>query len=106
MAERSARRPRRVPVVDAPSARAASLASSAASLTGLRRSGFLDPLAFPPATPLAFPPPPMAGATHPRSAASVLVRSPSWGQSAAVFAADWPPSGEWCSRAARSASRD
>ncbi len=31
---------------------------------------------------------------------------PSWGQSAATTAADWPPSGEWCGRAARSASRD
>jgi len=31
---------------------------------------------------------------------------PSWGQSAANTAADWPPSGEWSGRAARCASRD
>ena len=38
--------------------------------------------------------------------ASVLVSTPSWGQSAAKTAADWPPSGEWSERSARCASRD
>jgi len=33
-------------------------------------------------------------------------QDPSGGQSAAKTAADWPPSGEWSGRAARSASRD
>jgi hypothetical protein len=33
-------------------------------------------------------------------------QSPSWGQSAAKTAADWPPSGEWSERSARCASRD
>jgi hypothetical protein len=32
--------------------------------------------------------------------------APSWGQSAAKTAADWPPSGEWSGRAERCASRD
>jgi hypothetical protein len=62
----------------------------------------LIPLAFP----LAFPPPPMAGATDPRSPAFVQLSAPSGGQSAAKTAADWPPSGEWCGRAERCASRD
>jgi len=33
-------------------------------------------------------------------------RCPSWGQSAAGCAADWPPSGEWSGHAERCASRD
>jgi hypothetical protein len=94
--------------MDAPSARAASLASSAASrpAPGVRRSGRLDPPGNPPVIPSGIPPPQMAGPTLPRLAALLLVRSPSGGQSAANPAADWPPSGEWCGRAERSASRD
>jgi hypothetical protein len=62
MAERLARRPRRVPLVDAPSARAASLASSAALPRppgdGLTRprSGAADPPGIPPVNPPVIPP--------------------------------------------------
>jgi hypothetical protein len=62
MAERSARRPRRVAVVDAPSARAASLASSAAlprpPSDGLTRpsSRAVDPPGIPPDIPPGIPP--------------------------------------------------
>jgi hypothetical protein len=62
MAERSARRPRRVAAVDAPSARAASLASSAAlprppgdGLTG-PSSRAVDPPGNPPVNPPVIPP--------------------------------------------------
>src|SRR6266508_323490 len=56
--------------------------------------GSWTPLASPPATPLASPPPRVAGPTPPRVPGLLLVMSPSWGQSAAKTAADWPPSGE------------
>jgi hypothetical protein len=112
MAERSARRPRRVAVVDAPSARAASLASSAALPRppgdGLTRpsSEAVDPPGNPPVIPPGIPPATGGGGNVPRSPALLLVKAPSGGQSAAKTAADWPPSGEWCGRAARCASRD
>ena len=108
MTERSARRLLGSPGMDAPSPRAASLASSAASRhePGLLPLGVLDLPGIPPGNPLAFPPPPMAGATRPRLPALLLVRCPSGGQSAAKTAADWPPLGEWSGRVARCASRD
>jgi hypothetical protein len=58
MAERSARRPRRVAVVDAPSARAASLASSAACrwAPGAGRSRAADPPGNPPVIVPGIPP--------------------------------------------------
>jgi hypothetical protein len=107
MAERSARRLLGSPGWDAPSARAAWQAPQPpATHWGCSVRGFWTPLAFPLSIPLAFPPPQMAGATCPHSGASVLVKPPAGGQSAAKTAGDWPPLGEWCGRAARSASRD
>jgi hypothetical protein len=63
MAERSMRRLLGSPVVDAPSARAASLASSAAShhQPGLLHSGALDPHGNPPVNPPGIPPAPDGG---------------------------------------------
>jgi hypothetical protein len=73
MAERSARRPRRVPVVDAPSARAASLASSAAPChtPGWLRSGALEPPGIRPGNPPGIPPAPDGGG-HPSPLGRIL----------------------------------
>ena len=66
MTERSARRLLGSPGMDAPSVRAASLASSAASrqMLGLLRSGALDPHGIPPGNPPGIPPAPDGGG-HP-----------------------------------------
>ena len=84
---------------DAPSARAASLASSAALLT--HRATPLPgpttgrrPLRHSPRQPLRHSL--RVGGAYPGlrwPSASVLVSPPSWGQSAAKTAADWPPEG-------------
>ncbi len=80
--EPSAHRLGRLAGWDAPSARAAALASSAACRPHPGRVvlGLLTPLAFPPAT----PPPPMAGPTRAHSAGSVLVKASHGGSGAAT----------------------
>src|SRR6266508_3155909 len=67
MAERSARRPLCVAGWDAPSARAASLASSAACrpAPGVRHSRRVDPPGNPPLIPPVIPPPPHGGGAPP-----------------------------------------
>jgi hypothetical protein len=99
-------------VGDAPSARAASLASSAAlpayQATRLARpsSGAATPTLIPTLFSTLIPTRASGVPYRPRSPASVQASAPSGGQSAARTAADWPPSGEWSGQAARSASRD
>ena len=64
------------------------------------------PTSFPTSTPTSFPTRwgcvPLASLAERIGAG----QSPSWGQSAAKTAADWPPSGEWSGRAGWCASRD
>jgi hypothetical protein len=89
------RRPRSVAGEDAPSARAASLASSAALSfrPGCPWPDALTPTSFPTSTPTSFPTRrggvPLASLAERISAG----HCPSWGQSAAKTAADWPPYG-------------
>ncbi len=97
---------------DAPSARAASLASSAAlprppGDLAHPAGGGRRPLRQWVRQPLRHSL--RAGGAYPWLRwlrVSVQLSAPSGGQSAAKTAADWPPLGEWCGRTERCASRD
>ena len=115
MREPAARRPLGSPGMDAPSARAASLASSAAlprppcdaaHPAQSRASPYGNPYAVPYAYPYGNRY--ARGVRTPSPAGRRITggHAPEGGQSAAKPAADWPPSGEWSAPAARCASRD